>query len=190
MPGRTLWSPAAPEAQQMDEAQAGFDEGPCLQAQRSNTIIRVFDVRQEKRWPQYMDEVRSHGLRSALAIPLTVNATATAAMNFYTHEAAAFTEEDVEAAKGYAEMASTVVAIALHIAAHAENAEDRRIAMESRTAIDVAVGIMMGQNRCSQDEAVTLLKDASNHRNIKLRVLAEQIIASAGHGPTSTNFES
>ncbi|GAA1138986.1 GAF domain-containing protein [Nesterenkonia lutea] len=181
---------SSPEAQQMDEAQAGFDEGPCLQAQRSNTIIRVFDVRQEKRWPQYMDEVRSHGLRSALAVPLTVNATATAAMNFYTHEAAAFTEEDVEAAKEYAELASTVVAIALHIAAHAENAEDRRIAMESRTTIDLAAGIIMGQNRCSQDDAVRILKDASNLRNIKLRVLAEQVIASVGHGPTSTNFES
>ena len=137
-----------------------------------------------------MDEVRSHGLHSALAVPLTVNATATAAMNLYTHEVGAFTDEDVETARQYAQMASTVVAIALRIADHAENAEDRRIAMESRTAIDVAAGIIMGQNRCSQDEAMTILKSASNHRNTKLHTLAKQIIASVGHGPTSTNFES
>lgn len=185
-----LVASSSTETRQMDEAQVGLDEGPCLEAQRSDTIIRVFDVRYEKRWPRYMAQVRRHGLRSVLAVPLSVDAAATAAMSFYTHEAAVFTAEDAGAAKRYAEMASSVVAIALHIAAHAETAEHRRIAMESRTAIDLAAGVVMGQNRCSQDEAMTILKSASNHRNIKLRTLAEQIVAAVGHGPAFTSFES
>ncbi len=178
------------EAEQMDEVQAGFDEGPCLEAQRTNTLIRVPDVEYETRWPQYMAEVRAHGLRSVLAVPLGLDGTASAAINFYTVEPGAFHDEDGESAQRYAEVASVVLGIALRIATHAETAEDRRLAMESRTAIDLAAGIIMGQNRCSQDEAMTILKSASNHRNIKLRTLAEQIISSAGHGPAATNFES
>jgi len=177
------------EAQHMDEVQAGFDEGPCLEAQRTNTLIRVPDVRFETRWPNYMNEVRDQGLRSVLAVPLGLESTASAAMNFYAVEPGAFSDEDGDAALRYADVASVVVGIALRIATHAEEAEDRRLAMESRTTIDLAAGIIMGQNRCSQDEAMRILKSASNHRNIKLRVLAEQIIASAGRGPASTNFE-
>ncbi len=97
----TVVASSSPQAQQMDEVQAGFDEGPCLEAQRSNTVIRVPDIRHEKRWPHYKDEVRRHGLRSVLAVPLVVNTNAAAVMNFYTHEPGAFYEEDAVTAHRY-----------------------------------------------------------------------------------------
>ena len=89
----------------------------------------------------------------------------------------------------FAETASTTVAIALRIAEHSETAEDRRLAMESRTTIDLAVGIIMGQNRCTQEEAVAILKKASNNRNVKLRELAEQVIGTVGQSAASTSFD-
>ena len=61
--------------------------------------------------------------------------------------------------------------------------------MESRTVIDLAVGSIMAQNRCSQDEAFTILKDASSHRNIKLQQLAQHLIASLGQPPPTTAFD-
>lgn len=176
------------EAAELDEVQAGFDEGPCLEAQRTNTLIRVPDVHYENRWPDYMSKVREQGQRSALAVPLELNGAASAAINFYAEEPGAFNEEEIESTLRYADVASVVLRIALRIATHAETAEDRRLAMESRTVIDLAAGFIMGQNRCSQAEAMTILKSASSHRNIKLRTLAQEIVASVGHGPVSTNF--
>lgn len=134
----------------MDELQAGFDEGPCLEAQESGTVIRVPDVRYEARWPKYMAQVRHHGLHSVLAVPLVVGTTSTAAMNFYSHDVGAFNGAEGTTAKHYADLA---------------------------------------QNRCSQDEAVKILKSASNHRNLKLRVLAEQLVTSRGHQTSTTAFE-
>lgn len=178
------------EAQQMEETQTGFGDGPCLEAQRSDNVIRIPDVRYEKRWKPYMDEVRSNGPMSVLAVPLRINTSATAAMNFYSYQVGDFDGEALDIALEYANVASTTVAIALRIAEHSETAEDRRRAMESRTTIDLAVGIIMGQNRCSQDKAVDILKRASNHRNIKLRELAEQIIASVSDTAPVTDFDS
>lgn len=185
----TVVATSSAEAQQMDEHQAGFDEGPCLEAQKTESVISVPDVRYEQRWPDYMTEVRGHGLRRILAVPLTVGTTSTAAMNFYAREIDAFSETEIAIAKRYTEVASQMVAIALRIARYAEDAEDRRVAMESRTTIDLAVGIIMAQNRCSQDEAVEILKTASNHRNIKLRELAEQITTAVGQMAPATSFE-
>lgn len=174
----TVVATSSLEAQQMDELQAGFDEGPCLEAQETGAVIRVPDVRYEMRWPNYMAAVRDRGLRSILAIPLPVEGSAVAAINFYAREEGAFSEDDVETAKRYAAAVSTVVAIAIRIADVSEGAEDRERALESRTAINMAVGIVMAQNQCSLEEAVGILKAASNHRNIKVRDLAEQIITS------------
>ena len=55
--------------------------------------------------------------------------------------------------------------------------------------IDVAVGIIMAQNRCSQDEAFELLKSASSARNIKLHAVAAGVVDSLGQGPTRTHFD-
>ncbi|MGO4250098.1 ANTAR domain-containing protein [Paenarthrobacter sp. RAF54_2] len=48
----------------------------------------------------------------------------------------------------------------------------------------------MAQNRCSRDAAFQILVSASSHRNIKLRVVAQGIIAHvAGDRKISAAFE-
>jgi AmiR/NasT family two-component response regulator len=61
--------------------------------------------------------------------------------------------------------------------------------MEHRTTIDLACGVIMAQNRCSQEEAMALLTKASSHRNQKLRDLAADILGRVNNGPVTTHFE-
>ncbi|GAA4525791.1 hypothetical protein GCM10023160_19360 [Brachybacterium paraconglomeratum] len=79
--------------------------------------------------------------------------------------------------------------LAVRLARQRESEIDLRPALESWTVIDLAVGVIMGQNRCSQDEAVTMLKTASNHRKVTLRELATQLVASVSSEPARTVFE-
>lgn len=92
-------------------------------------------------------------------------------------------------ALSYASQASASLRLAVRIAKLADRTEDLKAAMASRTVIDVAVGVIMGQNRCSQDEAFTILQRASSTRNIKVRELAARIVATAAPGQVSTHFE-
>lgn len=177
------------QARLMDEVQVGLEEGPCLEAQRTRSTIVVDDVRTEQRWPSYMTAVQGHGYRSTLAVPLDVKSGAVAAMNVYAVEPRVFDRERIARAEDYAALASLVLSVALQIAAHADVAEDRRVAMVSRTVIDTAVGIVMAQNGCSQAEAFAVLRDASSHRNIPLAQLAEQVVAAVGGGTVSTHFD-
>lgn len=177
------------EARKMDEVQAGFMEGPCLHAQTYQELVQVPDVQYETRWPDYMAAVREHGLRSVLAIPLELDATAKAAMNFYTTVPGAFTETRSATARRFADLVSRALRVAVRIARYEELSDARQRAMESRTIIDISVGITMAQAQCSQDEAITILKTASSHRNIKLRELAEDLVASLGQSAPITAFE-
>lgn len=61
--------------------------------------------------------------------------------------------------------------------------------MASRTTIDLAVGIIMGQNRCSQQEAFEVPKAASSHRSAELHEVATDVIATVGRGPAGAHFD-
>lgn len=176
-------------AKDLDEIQAGFDEGPCLQSQWDQTVIVSNDVRDETRWPDYMMTVRASQIRSVLAVPLSLGKAATAAMNFYAHEPNTFDDEDIASALRFASLTSQAVTVALRIASAAEAAKDRQQAMESRTAIDVAVGIIMAQQQCSQERAFEMLAEVSNLRNVKVRDLARDLVESIGKTPPKTTFE-
>ena len=47
----------------------------------------------------------------------------------------------------------------------------------------------MAQNKCNQTEAFKFLQRASSDRNIKLRVLAEELVAAVGHTKPTTTFD-
>nr|WP_272902459.1 GAF and ANTAR domain-containing protein [Brevibacterium daeguense] len=177
------------KARGLEELQTGIDEGPCVDAMRTQTVTRVSDVESEHRWPVYVEAVRERGLRSILGVPLQLEGSATAALNFYSHHAGCFDEAAVEVAQRYAALASKALRVAVRVAELAEEAEHRRRAMESRTVIDVAVGILMSQNRCSQDDAFAILQRAASNRNIKVRELAGDLVASIGQPAPRTVFE-
>ncbi|WP_318533030.1 GAF and ANTAR domain-containing protein [Arthrobacter vasquezii] len=173
-------------AREMDEVQYKFDDGPCLSAARNQTTVHVADVNQEEHWADYIGAVADRGMQSILAVPFDLMGDAKAALNLYADRAHKFTDETVERAAAYAAEAARSLRLAVRIAHHSEIAEDLRTAMESRTAIDIAIGVIMCQSRCSQTEAFEFLKKASSHRNIKLRELAVQIVASAGQSAEPT----
>lgn len=110
------------------------------------------------------------------------------AVDLYARKPHAFTPELIEQVEAYAAEATLTLQLALRLAAHERTAAHLRAAMESRTNIDIAIGIIIAQNRCTPDTAISILQRASNGQNIKLRVLAEQIVASLASTPAPTHF--
>ncbi|MDQ0096128.1 GAF and ANTAR domain-containing protein [Paeniglutamicibacter psychrophenolicus] len=176
-------------AQELDELQYDFGEGPCLSACIEHRTVHIPDVERAGRWPEYIEAIKATGVRSMLAVPFTLETEDTAAINLYSMHRDAFDERVVEQVEEYAHQASALLNLAVRMARHRDNEENLRLALESRTTIDLAVGIIMGQNKCSQERAVQILKSASSSRNIKVRHVAEAVIASTTNQPVDTHFE-
>ncbi len=122
--------------------------------------------------------------------PLLVEGDTRAALNLYSEQPDAFSNDDIERAEVFASHASKSLRLALKIAQLSDARNDLAAAMQSRTVIDLAVGgAIMAQNHCSQDEAFTILRTASSNRNIKLRHLAKSIISAVSSGKITTHFE-
>ncbi|WP_458112094.1 GAF and ANTAR domain-containing protein [Arthrobacter sp. R1-13] len=167
-----------PKALAMDELQYGFGDGPCLSAMRTTTTMHVPDVLGEHRWPEYISAVSAHGIGSILGLPLPLERGATAALNLYSPLQHGFTGEDIAGAESFAEQTAKTLRLELRLAQMSDAKNDMAEAMKSRTTIDMAIGAIMAQNRCSQDAALQILMRASNSRNVKLRDVAASVIAS------------
>lgn len=176
------------DSRRMDEVQYKFGTGPCLEAARTNKTVLVRNIIEDPRWTDYADAIAGFGLRSILGVPIPLDGQAQCGLNVYAREVDAFTDEMVREAEEFARGASKSLRLAVRIAQLAESKENLRAAMGSRTTIDLAAGIIMAQNRCSQDAAITILKAASSARNLKLRDVAAAVVASVGEKEPKTHF--
>jgi GAF domain-containing protein len=176
-------------AEALDEIQYHFGDGPCLTAAREHRTVHVRDTRTDPRWPDYGRAAAGNGILSALGVPFELGDEASAGLNVYADRPGKFDEATVEVVQRHVAAVSTTLRLAVRLARHRDTEADLQAAMASRTSIDLAVGIVMGQNRCTQDEAVRILMAASSHRNVKLRDLAAELVATVGRGPATTHFD-
>ncbi|BBE24634.1 RNA-binding protein (plasmid) [Arthrobacter sp. MN05-02] len=174
-------------AQQVDEVQYRFD-GPCLRAARTGRAQYVADFRTDTRFG-YSAVVMGHGILSALGTPIPLDGEAVAALDLYSGRPDAFGEEAMAAVQVMANGASKALRLAVRLARITDTNRNLQTAMESRTAILLAAGVIMGQNRCSHDEAMRILRSASSGRNVKLHDVAARVLASIGQQIPETHFE-
>jgi putative methionine-R-sulfoxide reductase with GAF domain len=180
---------SSPAAQAMDEIQYDFGDGPCMTASREQATVHITDLEDNERWPQYSAKVLGHGVRSILAVPFRLEGDTRAALNLYSHRPGRFEGRVLELAQDFVSQTSMALRLAVRFAHYSDAAANLKATLETRTVIDVAVGVIMAQNRCSQKEAFELLKTASSTRNTKLHSVAASIVASLGQGPAKTHYE-
>jgi len=173
----------------LDKLEQALGNGPCIASLDAMKPMVLSDVKTDTRWPAYQEVLAGNGCHSALGVPLALDEHQAAALNFFATEPDVFTPGVVQRAEGFADLAGRALRLALRIADAQNLADDLKSAMASRTTIDLACGVIMAQNRCSQEEAMTLLTRASSHRNQKLRDLAGEIIGRVSDGAVTTHFD-
>jgi hypothetical protein len=182
------WS--SDSAREVDQIQYSLSQGPCLTAAKEEREVYVPDLFDEDRWgPDYARAVASHGLRSVLSVPFHLQGEAQAALNLYSDVPRKFDGDLAARARGYTREISQALRLAVRFALQTDNATNLRATLESRTVIDMAIGIVMAQNRCNQQTAVRILTEASSHGNVKLRDIAASLVQSVGGTATQTHFE-
>ncbi len=174
----------------LDRIEQALGNGPCVDALEGGVPVLLGDVSSDRRWPEYRSALTAAGISSALGIPMTADEDWGAVLNFFSPATGPFTRDVVAAAVLFAEMASKALRLAIRIAAADQRGHDLKAAMENRSVIDLACGMIMAQNRCSKDEAFKFLTRASNDRNQKLYLIAQSIVDSVTGPPrTAPHFQ-
>jgi DNA-directed RNA polymerase specialized sigma24 family protein len=159
----------------IDGLQQATGEGPCLDAIQQRTTVYAEDLADDARWPTFGPQAAAAGARCALAFHLYTNGTM-GALNLYAQYPRAFGATD--RAKGL--IFATLSALALGGARTHED-EDRRAsnlnqALATRELIGQAQGILMERERITSDQAFDILRRASQHLNVRLREVAQDLV--------------
>jgi hypothetical protein len=173
----------------IDQIQYSLQEGPCLNAADSEAVVHVPDLRAEERWPNYARRALEMGVRSIYALPMPVDSESKAALNLYSVRPQAFTQEAIQRVEDHVRHASQALRVAVRLSRAADLETNLKAALESRTAINLATGIIMDQNQCGQDEAFQFLVSASGARNVKLHDLAARMVNAVGRNPVTTHCD-
>jgi len=179
--GRTVQSRAAtdPLAERMDAKQAELSQGPCLDAVWEQESVHIPDMAAESRWPQFTAAAVEAGIGAMLCFPLFVAEGRLGALNLYTSQAGAFDDE----ARFTGLIFATHAAVAI---TGARQEETLSAALANRDVIGQAKGIVMERFHLDAPHAFALLARLSQTENIKLRDIAEQLVADIADSPTSS----
>lgn len=172
------------KARHLDDLQYEHGDGPCLEAIRTAREVLSQDLPADDRWGSFRSVMVEHGIRSTMALPLQVDHGAEAALNIYSEDLGAFDEQAAVLARLVAGQAATVLSGVLRHHDLAVLTEQLRTALSSRAVIDQAMGVIMAHQGCPPEQALAILKKASQDRNVKLRVIAQEIVDSAGNQRT------
>lgn len=152
----------------LDAKQYALREGPCYEAASNREQLVAPDLANDPRFPHYGPFAAENGIPSQAAFRLFERGSSLGALNLYSTSRGAFEHlEDV--AVLFRSQAASAVAYAYEI----QNLND---ALETRTTIGKAMGIVMERYQMNDERAFAFLTRLSQHRNVKLRRVAEELV--------------
>ncbi len=165
-----------PVVRKLDDLQYDLGEGPGLDALSTERVVAVPHLPNEERWPRYVSAaVAATGLTAQLAVQLPLGEGGdVGSLNLYSTGRGDLDPEAVEIAQLFAAHA----AIAVHAATQVSQLTT---ALESRTVIGQATGIVMERYQMNDQRAFAFLTRASSHGNIKLRAAAQELVDRANN---------
>lgn len=157
-----------------DRLQVELGEGPCYDLARGKGSERTYRIpdltRPEPTWRRFAAQARELGVGSMTGVLLYTDEEDFGALNLYAHRPGAFSK-DIETA-GWLLASHAAVAVA-----SARTIDQLEHAMKTRQAIGEAMGMLMERHHLSESEAFNVLRHISQHHNVKLRDVAQQVRA-------------
>lgn len=166
------------EAPEIDQGQYETGNGPCLEAWRTKSVVRLDDMTAAtNRFPAFAQASLQHGVNSTLSLPMIAGDQGVGAFNLYAREERAFTDGDEALGLELASAAAAVLSNARAYWGAVGLSEQLSEAMRSRAVIEQAKGMLMAQSKTlAPDEAFELLRRASQRENVKVRDIAQRIV--------------
>jgi GAF domain-containing protein len=157
-------------AEQADLSQFETGTGPGVEAVQGTVVVLAEDLRAaSERWPRWAP--RAVGLGSAAVMSLQLFTTETlGALNLYSTTPRRYGSADLDIA----------TTLAAHVSAAVVQARDEQNlwrAIEARNLIGQAQGMLMARYGLSAEKAFAVLRRHSNHSNVKVSAVAEQLVS-------------
>jgi transcriptional regulator with GAF, ATPase, and Fis domain len=175
------WTAATsgPVALGLDGTQYDTASGPCLDAARCGETIKVTMDGVNQPYPQFRQAARREGVSHTMSVGFSTGDQVMGAMNLYSSTGRPFGDDSDRIARAFAVCAGIVLSNVERYRLAAARASHLEVALLSRAPIEQAKGILMTRHHCTSEEAFTILLGLSQNQNVKLRVVAQDVVDQA-----------
>ncbi|MCB0934960.1 MAG: GAF and ANTAR domain-containing protein [Mycobacterium sp.] len=160
----------------VDSEQYEAGEGPCLHSARTRSVVLVDAAAAADRWPRFAAAAAEEGVLSFLAAPLFTPEQTLGSFNLYGHNHSAFGDLDAEILDLLTTAVSRAIGDFVRFKSERDVAESIQRALEYRAPIEQAKGMLMAIHGIDADEAFNLLRQQSQASNVRLRIIAADLV--------------
>ena len=161
---------------EVDAAQYELQEGPCYEAAVDTVHITSPNLGADERFPRYAPVALRAGVRAQAGVRLFDTPSSNGALNLYSGTVGSFADLGV-----LSQLFAHQSAVALDYARQVDQLQE---AVKSRQVIGQAVGMVMERYSVDEARAFGFLTRLSSHENMKLRLVAEQLVKTASTDDT------
>ncbi|HET7072150.1 MAG TPA: GAF and ANTAR domain-containing protein [Nocardioides sp.] len=169
----------------MDQLQLTLGEGPTLEALHNRESVVCLRLADDHRWPRWGRRVvEESGHASLMSFCLFASDDSSGTLVLYSRKEDGFDHEDLLEGQVLAGQASVALAA---------NLKEQQLtqALETRTVIGQATGILIERFGVKPDQAFAVMRRVSQNHNIKLHLLAEHLVQTGVLlDPSQSNGES
>lgn len=161
--------PSDPLVLRADRLQYDLGEGPCIDAATTSRPVMSADLSSDERWPAWGPQAAALGFCSILSAELHAGGRRIGSINLYGSAVRQFSDEDADTAQLFAShAAAALAAVSLR--------EELQNALDTRTVIGQAQGVLMERFGVDADRAFAILRRYSQDGNLKLNDVARNLV--------------
>jgi GAF domain-containing protein len=160
----------------VDGIQYRTGDGPCLAAIQGREMVVSDDLATETRWPAWRAAAVGHGIAGVLSVPLDIDDHVIGALSLYTAEPEMLPPDVQLGAMLVAEHAGLLLAAVLERGRLHGRAAHLNDALASGAEVNRAIGIVMAQRGCGAEEALEVLRQASDTLHAPLAEVADRLV--------------
>lgn len=164
----------------LEALQVTHDEGPCMTAYEDRTLVCAEDLGEDGRWPQFSQAALDRGLRAVLASPIPYNQQPVGVVGVVSEQRRPWAPEAELALLAFTDLAALLIASMLQAEQQGELAAQLQTALDSRTVVEQAKGVLIARSGVTPREALEQLRGQARRERRKLGEVAAEVVAKAG----------
>ena len=160
----------------LEALQEQFGEGPCVDAFLKDAPVLADDLAADPRWPSVGPLAAGHGVRAVLGVPIDLRDGPMGTLNVYAAHRRGWDDSEIAAIQAYTRVIASLLRTAVQAHVSGRAATQLQRALDSRSLIEQAKGVLMERRGLDQQAAFELLRSRARSTRRRLQDVARETV--------------
>ena len=157
--------------------QLAAEAGPCIESFHTGHVVSLADISQApEAWSKFRDGALEQGFVSVHAIPLRLRETTIGTLNLLRDTVGELESPDAMAAQAFADVATIGILHERSLRESSLLAEQLQTALNRRTVIEQAKGVVAYSQKVPMDEAFGLIRNYARSHQLPVSQVAARLV--------------